>query len=189
MIDLKERINCFTLVLYDDEQSYLNYNKIISIIKSPSFYSCKYYCIKHNLDIDENGELKKVHYHLLIKLENAISIEKIVKTLNNENYDYIVNGLSIVKSFKGYVRYLVHYDDKDKYQYDISNIDTNDKNLMYYFNDNTIIDNFKLLYLIIKENKITTFRELISWCVEYNNIILMQYIQDNAYLVSCIFRG
>lgn len=191
MLDLKERINCFTLILYNDDESLLNYNYIINIVKSPCFYNCKYYSILHNKDIDQNGELKKEHYHLLVKLENAISIENILKCFYNEieKQQSIVNSLSIVKSFKGYVRYLIHYDDKEKYQYNLNDIFTNDRNLSYYFNDNTIIDNFKLLYYVISKYNIKYFKELIEYCINNNDIVLMQYVQDNAYLVNCILRG
>lgn len=191
MLDLKERINIFEFDLYDDLESLINVNYIFDIVKSTSFYNCKYYLIKHDKDIEKNGELKKVHYHLLVKLENAISIEKILKCFYNENekINSIVKYLNIIKSFKGYVRYLIHYDDKDKYQYNVNDIITNDKNLLYYFNDNTIVDNLKQLYLVIKENNISSFKELINYCINNNDIILMQYIQDNAYLVNCVVRG
>lgn len=188
-LDVKERINCFQLVLYKDSDT-LDYSKIIERIKSNEFYSCKYYSCCHNKDTDKNGEIKKEHYHVVIKLDNAISIENILKSLSNEQniQSAIANNLSIIKSFKGSIRYLIHYDNKDKYQYELKDIITNDRNISYYFNDNTIVDNFQLITSIIKENNIKSMRELVYYCVENNKLLAMQYIQDNAYLVSCLFR-
>ena len=190
-LDLKERVNCFTLELYPESET-LQFDNIIEIVKGTSFYSCKYYYILHDRDINnKTGEVKKAHYHLLVKLENAISIEKIIKSLVNErgSQEAIENDFSIVKSFKGMVRYLIHKDNPEKEQYKLEEVVTNDRNISYYFNDNTIVENFQLLVAIIKDNSIKSMRDLIYYCVDTNNIIAMQYIQDNAYLVSCLFRG
>lgn len=189
-LDLKERINCFQFILYKDSET-LNFNNIIEIVKSSAFYSCKYYYCLHNKDSNENGELKKPHYHLVVKLENAVAIQSILNCLSNDDNikQALQNNLSIVKSVKGSIRYLIHHDDKDKYQYDMSDIITNDRNYMYYFNDNTIVENFSLVLSIIKENKnINCMYDLMMYCVDKKNIIAMQYIQDNAYLISCLFR-
>lgn len=190
-LNLKDRVNCFTLELYPESDT-LQFDTLFEKVKSVEFYSCKYYAILHDKDVfDKTGELKKPHYHLLVKLDNAISIDKIIKSLLNERgtQEAIENDFSIVKSFKGMVRYLIHKDDSDKHQYDMNDIITNDRNLSYYFNDNTIVENFQLITDIIKENKILTMRDLIYYCVESNNVIAMQYIQDNAYLVSCLFKN
>lgn len=189
-LDLKERVNCFTLELYPESET-LQFDTIMEIVKSTSFYSCKYYYILHDKDYNKKtGEIKKAHYHLLIKLDNAISIEKIIKALINErgSQEAIENDFSIVKSFKGMVRYLIHKDNPEKEQYKLEEVVTNDRNISYYFNDNTIVENFQLLVSIIKDNKIRSMRDLIYHCVDTNNIVAMQYIQDNAYLVSCLFR-
>ena len=140
-MDLKQRINCFTLELYEESET-LQFKNIINIVKSNEFYSCKWYYILHNKDINESGETKKAHYHLLVKLDNAISIENIIKSLVNERgtSQAIENDLSIVKSFKGCVRYLIHYDDKNKFQYNLNDIVSNDRNITYYFNNT----NYKL---------------------------------------------
>ena len=189
-LNLKDRVNCFSLVLYPESDTE-QFDTLFEKVKSPEFYACKYYAILHDKDINEKtGELKKPHYHLLVKLENAITIEKIINSLLNERgtQKAIENEFSVVKSFKGMVRYLIHKDDADKHPYEMDQIITNDRNLSYYFNDNTIVENFKLITDLIKENNFKAMRDLIFYCVETNNIIAMQYIQDNAYLVNCLFR-
>lgn len=188
-MELNDRINCFQLVLYKNSDT-LDFDKIFNIISSNEFYSCKYYCCCHNKDVDKKGELKKEHYHLLVKLDNAISINNIIKLLDNEPniQNAIVNNLSVVRSFKGAVRYLIHYDNNDKFRYNLKDIITNDKNVSYYFNDNTIVDNFQLITNLIKDNCLNSMRQLVYFCVENNQLLAMQYIQDNAYLVSCLFR-
>lgn len=188
---LNERVNCFQLILYSESET-LNFNEVIEKVKSVEFYSCKWYYIQHQNEVNNiTGEFKKNHYHLLIKLDNAISVEKLLKALSNElNFVSLLKDFSIVKSFKGAVRYLIHYDNKEKQQYNLNEIITNDKNLSYYFNDNSILDNFKMIVNILDYNKdIHNMKDLIYYCVNNNELLAMQYIQDNAYLVNCLFRG
>ncbi len=188
---LNERVNCFQLILYSESET-LNFNEVIEKVKSVEFYSCKWYYIQHQNEVNNiTGEFKKNHYHLLIKLDNAISVEKLLKALSNElNFVSLLKDFSIVKSFKGAVRYLIHYDNKEKQQYNLNEIITNDRNLSYYFNDNSILDNFKMIVNILDNNKdIHNMKDLIYYCVNNNELLAMQYIQDNAYLVNCLFRG
>ena len=48
-LDLKERVNCFTLELYPESET-LQFDTIMEIVKSTSFYSCMYYYILHDRD-------------------------------------------------------------------------------------------------------------------------------------------
>ena len=63
------------LILYDDSEN-LNFNdKIITIAQN-----FDYVYIKHDKDIDTNGNLKKIHYHIILKFNNY----KWLKSLSDE---------------------------------------------------------------------------------------------------------
>lgn len=72
----------------------------------------------HDSDVRANGEVKKTHYHLVLSYKGNKSFEQI---------DEIARMLHApiperVNSLTGAVRYLIHMDDPDKYQYDIKDI-------------------------------------------------------------------
>jgi hypothetical protein len=72
----------------------------------------------HDKDIDAEGKIKKPHWHLLISFEGVKNFEQI-KEITNEINAPIPQK---VASAKGLVRYMIHMDDADKYQYDKSKI-------------------------------------------------------------------
>lgn len=79
--------------------------------------------ILHDKDttiIDNKKEIKKAHYHVLFNFTNARSINSLADELQLD-----VHYIDVVDSFKGYSRYLIHLDDKDKYQYSIEDIKGN----------------------------------------------------------------
>lgn len=91
-----------------------------------SSFDCFYAFILHDKDINENGEVKKPHFHIVLdysdgKEKVCSRVEKILKVNNNSvRVNYIQNPIKMV-------RYLTHKDSKDKYQYDDNEVITNDK--------------------------------------------------------------
>lgn len=83
----------------------------------------------HNLDVDENGELKKPHFHVVIVLNNAKSGNAILTFF--EKYGFVWSNLiDIVERLEESVLYLTHSTDKSikdgKYGYARSEIVSND---------------------------------------------------------------
>ena len=67
----------------------------------------------HDNDINPGGEPKKPHYHVMVMFEGKKSNEQI-----QEIFDSIGGvGLEVVKSLRGYARYLCHLDNPEKAQY------------------------------------------------------------------------
>lgn len=71
---------------------------------------------------DENGEtvhhkgdLKKPHYHIIVRFDNARYVSGFTKELGIED-----NIIQTCSSFKSYVIYLTHIDEPLKYQYQAS---------------------------------------------------------------------
>lgn len=109
---LKDRFRCFSLVLYDDTDSY-NFDEVIRNIKTYKNYAY----IKHDKDLKEDNTLKKIHYHCILKLDNACTISALSKKLDIPD-NYIQN----VRNERTMVRYLIHVDDPLKVQYDKNDI-------------------------------------------------------------------
>lgn len=98
----------FAMVLYKDSTSY-DYKKVIKYIEK----NFKYYAyIEHNKDDEHN----KKHTHVLMHFDNKRYNTGVSKELGVPS-NYIVNANLIP-----YLRYLIHFDDEDKYQYSIDEV-------------------------------------------------------------------
>lgn len=118
------RTRIWEIILYPvDNAVNLHAFVLQGIIDSCMECGYKYFMILHDKDIDEDGQLKKEHVHILLEFPNPRRIKSVMREMCvlEEN---LVNP---VTSKKGYIRYLTHIDDKDKYQYKQSNIQTNCK--------------------------------------------------------------
>lgn len=72
----------------------------------------------HENDINPTGEPKKPHYHVIIMFDSTKTMEQareVFSTINGV-------GCEVVKSIRGYARYLCHLDNPDKAQYDPSQV-------------------------------------------------------------------
>ena len=76
-----------------------------------------YIYILHNRDVKEDNTLKKEHYHVLLYFPNQKSLSSLKKQLCLNDSDFYE-----IKSFSGQLRYLIHYDDDDKFQYDVNDV-------------------------------------------------------------------
>lgn len=73
---------------------------------------------KHDKDVNPDGEIKKAHYHILLAFDGPMSSKTpadIAKSLNSPIP-------KAVGSARGLVRYMIHMDNPEKYQYDINEI-------------------------------------------------------------------
>lgn len=85
--------------------------------------------VEHDKDHNEQGELIRAHYHMVLVLRTP----KASKTVVNDIAKFLLinkNCISckVVTSFVKCVQYLIHYNDKDKYQYKVEDIETSDRN-------------------------------------------------------------
>lgn len=112
----KFRDRTLALLLYPEDGSH---RSAIEKIKS----SYDYAMILHDRDCDENGEIKKPHWHVILRFKNQQWNTSISKDLGVE-----LNYIQKVKNFDNALQYLIHYNDSDKYQYDISEVKGNLKN-------------------------------------------------------------
>ena len=109
---MKNRYRLFCLVLYKESESY-DFKEVLKNIKGYKYYA---YCI-HDSDSDDTGSLKKEHYHFIIKLDNASTIEALSKKLGVP-----INFIQNIRNERSFIRYLIHFDDDDKFQYSLDHI-------------------------------------------------------------------
>lgn len=158
MADL--RSENWTLTIYTDNEADKRILEYITL-------NYNYAYILHNKDINkETGELKKEHIHVVINFENARTIKSITKELNIEE-----NRLEKVRNFRKMIRYLIHLDNKEKYQYNKENIKTNIlEKISSYFKDNTESGDIKEIFdFIYSIDKYLYFHEVLEY-VLYNNM-------------------
>lgn len=88
-----------------------------------------YAFILHDRDVNESGEIERKHYHVVIKLNNPYAKSTIINDIASK---LLINKYCIgsrkVRDFVLMVQYLIHKNDKDKFQYDLMDIWTSDTN-------------------------------------------------------------
>lgn len=105
---IPKKYRCFTLVAYEESIHY-NFHELLFVLKGFKYWAY----IKHEPEEEE----KQPHYHILIKLENATTIESISKKTGVP-----VHKIQYVRNIRAMARYMIHFDDDDKIQYDISQV-------------------------------------------------------------------
>lgn len=120
----KYRSRVHMLLLYPDDKSHAE-----ALEKIP--YSYDYAMILHDKDYfteeDEKknpdhkaGQLKKPHYHIVLRFNQAVWSTAICKALGIEH-----NYIEDCKRFDNALQYLIHYNDTDKAQYSIEEVKGN----------------------------------------------------------------
>lgn len=72
----------------------------------------------HDKDVNPTGEPKKPHYHVMIMFDGVKTSEQA-----REVFDLIGGvGTEVVKSLRGYARYLCHLDNPEKHQYNVDDV-------------------------------------------------------------------
>ena len=72
----------------------------------------------HDKDVNPDGEMKKPHYHIVLRYSSNKSYSQVCKDI-----EYFNGSIpQKIKSMKGQLRYLVHADNADKFQYQQSDI-------------------------------------------------------------------
>lgn len=96
-----------------------NWDLIIKVARS--CYT-KFWYIFHDKDTDENGIEKKKHLHLVCYDNSPNYLSKALKNFEGATIPNLIEGC---RNGRACIRYLVHKDDPDKFQYDISDVITN----------------------------------------------------------------
>lgn len=134
-----ERSIHWALVLYPDEDP--THKFALEFIKEN--YS-NYAYIMHDKDILEDGSSKKIHYHIVISFKNYRWRNAIANELNiNPNY------IEKIRNLENSLKYLIHYNNSNKYQYDIDEVQGTLKHkLENYINSQDKTESEKVLELL-----------------------------------------
>ena len=161
----QKRVRMFSIILYKDSESY-NYNDTIAFLKSMGQYAY----IEHKPEKEE----KKVHTHFLLKCPNAKTFETLHKKTSIP-----LQHIESVRSERFMIRYLIHFDNPEKIQYCLNDIqcsDTYKRVVRKAFDD-----------MESEEVQISNIYNFINDLVKKTNkkheilYLLIQYVNSNCY--------
>ena len=123
----------------------------------------------HEFDTNpDTGEIKKAHYHVLLSFTRLKSYEQILTITQSVN----ATIPQICHNVKGLLRYFIHLDNPEKYQYNQSDIS--------YLNG---FDSDKYMSKTATENK-ALLKEIVSYIIEnditeYSDLIEHSFFNNN----------
>lgn len=155
----KFRARNFNLILYQEDETH---RKAIDYIQKNYDYAM----ICHDKDIDEKtGEIKKQHYHIVVRFKNAKW-----NTSFAEDLKIPVNYIEESRNLKRSLQYLIHYNDENKYQYDITEVQgtltTLLKETIQNGNKTESEKIIEILQWIEEQQQYVDIAYLIRWCAE-----------------------
>ena len=151
----------FTGILYPDATNY----DCQSVLEALSTVFDSWSYILHDMDVDGNGELKKPHYHWVGHRRTAegkdspCSVDTVANALGIP-----ANDVEYCKSEKAAIRYLIHADDPEKYQYDRGLIQAN-ISLEKYFRDKSGDYDSRRILDYIYGSRPSTVTEAAGWAI------------------------
>lgn len=158
----KYRARLHQLLLYPEDNSHCQ--ALEKIMKSYD-----YAMILHDKDYytegDNVGELKKPHWHIILRFKQAVWSSAVCKELGIEQ-----NYIEQVRKFDNALQYLIHYNDSNKAQYNINEVQgTLKPRLVESINKGEKSEGEKVLELIDyierQESKIS-IKQFASYCAQ-----------------------
>lgn len=110
-----QRSRNYIAVLYPDNEKHAAAAQIIESSREITWAG-----ITHDRDTEPDGSAKKLHFHYIFKFENARELGTVARALGLGDDDW--RFLEVPDKFNVQLRYLVHADDPDKYQYDLHDV-------------------------------------------------------------------
>ena len=177
----------FCCILYPDSSTY----DVDKVIKSLAEEHLTFAVSPiHDRDIEDDGALKKGHYHLLLAYSSAT-------TLNNMRAWFKACGMPeselhsvrVCASGVGYFRYLTHKDNPEKAQYDVKDIrvfnDSDElfKKFLKTASDKT--DDLVRIFQIVDELNTISFHSLIQYLM-LNERDLFKMLTSSSALAICV---
>lgn len=126
------------LVLYPQEDK--THELALKLIENNHY---QYAYIIHDNDLDSSGNIKKSHTHVVLHFKNQRWRNSIALELG-----ITPNYLEKCRNLENSLKYLIHYNDSDKYQYDIDLVRGSLKQQLLEsleYSDMTITEKFKEL--------------------------------------------
>lgn len=140
------------VVIYPDSESYV----AAEVLAKVTQYFSQWCYILHDKDIGDDGTLKKAHYHVYGKLDTPRTPQSVANALGVG-----VASLRPVSSWRGAVRYLVHLDHPDKFQYSADDIVSNFDPVKLLTVDDDV--QAARIFSFIQSSRCVTVSELTAW--------------------------
>ena len=186
MSKMNKRYYCVEIILYTENQEHM-------ILLSDLINTYDYAYILHNKDTNDDGSFKKEHIHLLLFFKNARWGSSILNEINIDNS----NLIEFRENKANAIQYLIHSNNHNKYQYDFTDIKTN-QDLSLYFNkfiDKESSDISIILEFIDNNHSIIYFKDLYYFVLSNNlwstyrrnySIIKDIIFEHNSYLTTIL---
>lgn len=121
----------------------------------------------HDKDTNPDGTIKKAHWHLLLAFDGVKTYQQVSAITKS------VNGTipQPVASSVGLVRYMIHMDNPEKYQYDKSKIIGHcgaDVDGYFKLTTTSRLQSLQEIAMFIISKHITNFAELTKYCIQNN---------------------
>ena len=144
----------------------------------------------HDRDVDDDGCLKKSHYHLLLAYSSATTLNNICGWFNACGMpESDLHAVRVCASGVGYYRYLTHKDNPDKFQYDDNDIRVfNDSDEIFKKFSKTAsnkIDDLVRIFHIVDELDTISFHNLIQYLM-LNERDLFKLVTSSSALAICV---
>ena len=136
----------------------------------------------HDKDLNANGELKKAHYHIMLSFGNVKSFEQIREITELLNCPIPQK----VHNMRAMVRYMVHLDNPDKVQYDVSSIDAYggfDLSEMLKANSSERYELIREMIAYIRDNDVMEFFDILNYAEMYRFDDWFPLLCDNSAFV------
>lgn len=168
------RTRNFATVVYPDSAPE-HWKQILAEQLIPSFISPL-----HDKDVNPDGEPKKPHWHVILMFDSTKYCEQAI-----EVFDKIgAVGCEVIKSIRGYARYLCHLDNPDKVQYSPEDVQCL-AGADYMSVIGLAIDKYKAIGEMIdfcEDNCIVSYSELLKYC-RFERFDWFRVLCDNGTLV------
>lgn len=179
MEEKDKRTRNWAMIVYPDSAP-KNWREVIDDLHIPWIASPL-----HDKDKNPDGSKKKPHWHVILTFENKKAYHQIKEITDKLNSPIP----QPCESLRGYVRYLVHTDNPEKYQYardTIENhgIDDIDK---YFENASSQRQILKDVVAYIRDNNITRFGDLVYYAMAIGNDDWFDVIsKKNSYFLKAV---
>lgn len=177
----------FCCVLYPDSSTY-DVDKVINSLAEEHLT----FALSpiHDRDLEDDGSLKKGHYHLLLAYSSATTLNNIrgwFKACGMPESE--LHSVRVCASGVGYFRYLTHKDNPEKAQYDDKDIRVfNDSNELFKKFSKTAsekIDDLVRIFQIVDELNTISFHFLIQYLM-LNERDLFKMLTSSSALAICV---
>lgn len=122
----------------------------------------------HDKDVNPDGEVKKPHWHILLTFEGNKSYQQVKAIADDLNAPIPQR----VESARGMVRYMIHMDNPEKYQYSRSKIIGHggaDAASYFELTATNRLDILKDIVNYVRDNNVTEFADLTFYAIEHDS--------------------